>query len=117
LWPLLIIHDIEGLDIVEMGNPKHNDVFLVTGPVGYRDYQALHNPYRQTPARSAVIAVRTWGCTGCVFQPPNIVCGIEKAIHVDVYVQGCAAKLETITDGLVLASGKTHWGLTNGNRQ
>jgi ech hydrogenase subunit C len=87
-----------------MGNPKHADVLLGTGPANYPNYRVLRNLYEQMPDPKGVIVVGTCGCTSSVFHNyPNIIGGIDKVIPVDVYVPGCAARPEAITGGVVLA--------------
>ncbi len=98
------LYDVERFGIVNMGNPKHADVLVVTGPVNRRTARVLKNLYEQVPDPKLVIAVGTCACTGGVFHNCyNIVGGVDKVIPVDVYVPGCAARPEAIIDGVVLA--------------
>jgi ech hydrogenase subunit C len=53
-----------------------------------------------------VVAVAICACSGGVFRECyNIAGGIDKIIPVDVYVPGCAARPESIIDGIVTALG------------
>ncbi len=98
------LYDVERFGIVNMGNPKHADVLVVTGPVNRRTARVLKNLYAQIPDPKMVIAVGTCACSGGVFHNCyNILGGVDKVIPVDVYVPGCAAKPEAIIDGVVLA--------------
>ncbi len=98
------LYDVERFGIVNMGNPKHADVLVVTGPVNRRTARVLKNLYAQVPDPKMVIAVGTCACSGGVFHNCyNILGGVDKVIPVDVYVPGCAAKPEAIIDGVVLA--------------
>jgi len=98
------LYDVERFGIINVGNPKHADILLVTGPVNQRNQRVLRNLYEQMPEPKAVIAVGTCACSGGVFQECyNILGGIDKVIPVDVYVPGCAARPEAIIDGVVLA--------------
>ncbi len=107
LAALTPLYDVERFGIVNMGNPKHADVLLVTGPANHRNYRVLQNLYEQMPDPKGVIVVGTCGCTGGVFHNcPNVLGGIDKVIPVDVYVPGCAARPEAIIDAVVLALGK-----------
>ena len=58
------------------------------------------------PEPKVVVAVGICACNGGVFKDAyNIIGGVDKAIPVDVYVPGCAARPEAIIDGIVKALG------------
>lgn len=98
------VYDVERFGIINVGNPKHADVFLVTGTVNHRNKKVLKNLYDQIPAPKAVIAIGACGLSGGVFrEAPNVVGGVDKIIPVDVYVPGCPPKPEAIIDGVVKA--------------
>ena len=98
------IYDIERFGILNIGNPKHADVLLVTGTVNQRNKHVLKNIYDQMPTPKAVIAIGACGCSGGVFREAyNVVGGVDKVIPVDVYVPGCPARPEAIIDGVVAA--------------
>ncbi|MGO0122633.1 NADH-quinone oxidoreductase subunit B family protein [Desulfothermobacter acidiphilus] len=97
-------YDVERFGILHMGNPKHADILLVTGPANRRNYKVLQNLYAQMPDPKVVVAVGTCACTGGIFHNCyNVMGGVDKVIPVDVYVPGCAARPEAIIDGVVLA--------------
>ncbi|WP_461208826.1 NADH-quinone oxidoreductase subunit B family protein [Desulfocurvus sp. DL9XJH121] len=101
------MYDIERFGIVNVGNPKHADVLLVTGTVNHRNKKVLKNIYDQMPEPKAVIAIGACGTSGGVFREAyNVVGGVDKVIPVDVYVPGCPAKPEAIIDGVVLGLAK-----------
>ncbi|MDD4731186.1 MAG: NADH-quinone oxidoreductase subunit B family protein [Desulfovibrio sp.] len=96
------LYDVERFGVVNVGNPKHADVLLVTGTVNHRNKKVLKNLYDQMPEPKAVIAIGACGATGGVFRDAyNVVGGVDKVIPVDVYVPGCPAKPEAIIDGVV----------------
>ena len=98
------VYDIERFGIINVGNPKHADVLLVTGTVNERNKHVLKNIYDQMPTPKAVIAIGACGCSGGVFREAyNVVGGVDKVIPVDVYVPGCPARPEAIIDGVVAA--------------
>jgi len=98
------IYDIERFGILNVGNPKHADILVVTGTVNNRNKHALKNVYDQMPEPKVVVAVGACGSTGGVFRDAyNVVGGVDKVIPVDSYVPGCAPKPERIIDGVVLA--------------
>lgn len=98
------IFDVERFGIINVGNPKHADVLLVTGTVNHRNKIVLKNLYDQMPEPKAVIAIGACASTGGIFRECyNVVGGVDKVIPVDVYVPGCAAKPDSIIDGVVMA--------------
>lgn len=98
------LYDLERFGIVNVGNPKHADVLLVTGTVNYKARRVLKNIYNQMTDPKVVVAVGICATSGNVFhQSYNSLGGVDKAIPVDVYVPGCAARPEAIIDGIMLA--------------
>jgi len=100
------MYDIERFGIINTGNPKHADIFLVTGSVNEQNKSVIKNIYNQMPEPKVVVAVGICACSGGVFaECYNVSGGIDKLIPVDVYVQGCAARPEAIIDGIVKSLG------------
>ncbi|MBR5315356.1 MAG: NADH-quinone oxidoreductase subunit B family protein [Firmicutes bacterium] len=96
------MYDVERFGIINTGNPKHADVFLVTGSVNEQNKDVVKQIYEQMPEPKVVVAVGICACTGGVFkQCYNILGGVDTVIPVDVYVPGCAARPEAIIDGVV----------------
>lgn len=96
--------DVERFGMLHMGNPKHADILLITGPANRRNARMLKTLYEQTPEPKVTMAVGTCACTGGMFHNcPNVLGGVDKVIPIDVYVPGCAARPEAIIDGVVLA--------------
>ena len=100
------IYDVERLGVVNTGNPKHADIFLVTGAVNEQSKDVIRNIYHQLPEPKVVVAVGTCAASGGIFRECyNISGGVDSVIPVDVYVPGCAARPEAIIDGVVQALG------------
>jgi ech hydrogenase subunit C len=100
------VFDVERLGVVNTGNPKHADIFLVTGAVNEQSRDVIRNIYHQLPEPKVVVAVGTCASSGGIFRECyNIAGGIDSVIPVDVYVPGCAARPEAIIDGVVQAIG------------
>ncbi len=98
------MYDVERFGIINTGNPKHTDVLVVTGSINDKNRDILKNLYDQIPDPKVVVAVGICACSGGVFRECyNVMGGIEKVIPVDVYVPGCAARPESIIDGIVQA--------------
>ena len=101
------VYDVERFGVINVGNPRHADVLVVTGTVNKRNAVILKNIYDQMPAPKLVIAIGACGCSGGVFrEAPNVLGGVDKVIPVDVYVPGCPAKPEAIMDAVVTGLGK-----------
>jgi len=98
--------DVERLGVVNTGNPKHADIFLVTGAVNEQSAPVIRNIYHQLPEPKVVVAVGACAATGGIFADCyNISGGADSVIPVDVFVPGCAARPEAIIDGVVQALG------------
>jgi ech hydrogenase subunit C len=98
--------DVERLGVVNTGNPKLADIFLVTGAVNAQCASVIRNIYLQMPDPKVVVAVGTCACSGGIFRECyNIRGGVDTTIPVDVYVPRCAARPEAIIDGVVKALG------------
>jgi ech hydrogenase subunit C len=100
------IYDVERLGVINTGNPKHADIFLVTGAVNEQSKDVIRNIYHQLPEPKVVVAVGICASTGGIFRDCYNICGgVDTVIPVDVYVPGCAARPEAIIDGVVKAIG------------
>jgi ech hydrogenase subunit C len=100
------LYDVERFGIINTGNPKHADVFLITGSVNAQNIGVVRQIYSQMPEPKVVVAVGICACSGGVFRDCyNVMGGVDQAIPVDVYVPGCAARPEAIIDGVVKALG------------
>jgi ech hydrogenase subunit C len=98
------LYDVERLGVVNTGNPKHADIFVVTGAVNEQSRDVICNIYHQLPEPKVVVAVGICACSGGIFKECyNISGGVDSVIPVDVYVPGCAARPEAIIDGVVRA--------------
>jgi len=106
LAALTPVYDVERFGIINTGNPKHADIFLVTGSVNEQNKPVLKNIYEQIPEPKVVVAIGICATSGGIFRECyNVQGGIDKVIPVDVYVPGCAARPESIIDGVVTALG------------
>lgn len=100
------MYDVERFGIINTGNPKHADIFVITGSVNEQNREVVRNLYEQMPNPKVVVAIGICACSGGVFRECyNVSGGIDKIIPVDVYVPGCAARPESIIDGIVTALG------------
>ena len=98
------LYDVERLGVVNTGNPKHADIFLVTGSVNAQNVKVLRTLYEQMPEPRVVAAVGICATSGCVFRECyNVMGGVDTVLPVDVYIPGCAARPESIIDGILQA--------------
>jgi ech hydrogenase subunit C len=96
------LYDVERFGIINTGNPKHADIFLITGSVNEQNKEVIATIYNQMPNPKVVVAVGICACSGGIFKDCyNVVGGVDKILPVDVYVPGCAARPEAIIDGVV----------------
>jgi ech hydrogenase subunit C len=100
------MYDVERFGIINTGNPKHADIFLITGSINEQNVSVVKQIYEQMPEPKAVAAIGICATSGGVFKDCyNIMGGVDTVIPVDVYVPGCAARPEAIIDGVVRALG------------
>lgn len=98
------VYDVERFGVVNTGNPLHADILLITGGINSQNESVVEQIYSQMPNPKVVVAVGTCACTGGVFKECyNIRGGVDTTIPVDIYVAGCAARPESIIDGVVKA--------------
>ena len=98
------VYDVERFGVIHTGNPKHADIFLITGGINEQNKPVVQQLYSQMPSPKVVVAVGICACNGGIFKECyNIIGGVDTIIPVDIYVPGCAARPEAIIDGVVKA--------------
>ncbi len=98
------IYDVERFGVINTGNPKHADIFLITGGINKQNEPVVKQIYAQMPNPKVVVAVGICACNGGIFKDCyNILGGVDTVLPVDIYVPGCAARPEAIIDGVVKA--------------
>jgi ech hydrogenase subunit C len=96
------LYDVERFGIVNIGNPKHADILVVTGSVNHRNIRVLKNIYEQIPEPKVVVAIGACASSGGIFKECyNVIGGVNEVVPVDVYVPGCSPKPEAIMEGIV----------------
>ena len=96
------LYDVERFGIINTGDPKQADILLITGAVNDQNKKVVKQLYDQMPEPKVVVAVGICACSGGIFRECyNILGGVDTVIPVDVYVPGCAARPESIIDGVV----------------
>jgi ech hydrogenase subunit C len=100
------LYDIERFGIVNTGNPKHADILLITGSINEQNINIVRNLYNQMPEPKVVAAIGICATSGGIFRECyNVKGGVDTVIPVDIYIPGCAARPESIIDGVVAALG------------
>ena len=80
---------------------------MITGSINEKNKSVVKQLYDQMPHPKAVVAVGACACTGGIFKECyNVLGGANESVPVDVYVPGCAARPESIIDGVVKALDK-----------
>ena len=96
------LYDVGRFGIINTGDPKQADILLITGAVNDQNKNVVKQLYEQMPEPKVVVAIGICACSGGVFRDCyNILGGVDTVIPVDVYVPGCAARPESIIDGVV----------------
>jgi ech hydrogenase subunit C len=95
-------YDVERLGIINTGNPKHADILLITGYINEQSQPVVRTIYEQMPEPKVVVAIGICATSGGIFRECyNTKGGVDTTIPVDVYVPGCAARPESIMDGVI----------------
>ena len=98
------VYDVERFGVINTGNPKHADIFLITGGINEQNKPVVQQLYSQMPSPKVVVAVGICACNGGIFKECyNIMGALNFIIPVDIYVPGCEARPEAIIDGVVKA--------------
>ena len=117
LASLTPLFDAERFGVVNTGNPKHADIFLVTGSVNVQNLPVVRQIYNQMLEPKCVVACGICACSGGVFRDAYNVeaCGIldqkEAVMRAggDPLTVGGAATwdggVELGEDGFVAAAG------------
>lgn len=58
------LYDVERFGILNTGNPKHADIFVITGGVNEINKEVVLNIYEQMPHPKVVVAVGICACSG-----------------------------------------------------
>lgn len=72
------VYDVERF-IINTGNPKHADIFLITGGINSQNEPVVKQIYSQMSYPKVVVAVGICACNGGIFKECyNILGGVHK---------------------------------------
>ncbi len=84
-------------------SPRQSDLMIVAGTVSLKMAPALVRLYEQMPSPKWVIAMGNCAISGGPFAYEGqyaIVEGVDKLVHVDVFVPGCPPRPEGLLEGI-----------------
>lgn len=97
-------YDVERFGVKLTGTPRHADIVIVTGPVTTQSRDRMLRVLSQVPEPKVVISLGSCPMSCNVFKGSYSVDGpLDKWVHVDVSVGGCAPKPEAMIDGILKA--------------
>ena len=98
-------YDAERLGFKLTGTPRQADIVVVSGPITLQTRDRLVRTLAQVPEPFCVVSLGSCPRSGNVFKGSYAIDGpLEKYIHVDVSVGGCAPKPEAIMAALAQAA-------------
>ncbi len=101
------IYDMERFGIHIVASPRHADMLLVTGPVTRNMELALLKTYNATPEPKLVAAMGSCACNGGIFGETYASSGgVDRFMHVDVYIPGCPPRPQAVIFGLMVVVDK-----------
>ncbi|MBQ8933210.1 MAG: NADH-quinone oxidoreductase subunit NuoB [Lachnospiraceae bacterium] len=99
------LYDAERFGFKLVGSPRHADIVVVSGPVTMQSKERLIRTLAQVPEPKCVVSIGSCPQSGNVFKGSYAIDGpLEKYVHVDVAVAGCAPKPQAIMEGLYEAA-------------
>ena len=98
-------YDAERLGFRLTGTPRQADIVVVSGPITLQTRDRLVRTLKQVPEPFCVVSIGSCPRSGNVFKGSYAIDGpLEKYVHVDVSVGGCAPKPEAIVAALAQAA-------------
>ncbi len=98
--------DFDRFGTIFRASPRQSDVIIVAGTLTKKHAEFMRRLYDQMPDPKWVISMGSCANTGGMFNTYATVQGVDRIIHVDIYLPGCAPRPETIQYALMMLQRK-----------